>query len=135
MDNNFLPEAVSNLIEQLNRLPMIGRKSAQRLAFYLLRQPSADVGELASAIMGIKENVNFCKECFNLTTGDLCKICENPSRNKNSICVVEEVLDVIALENTHEFHGVYHVLHGALSPLDGVGPDKLKLKELFVEMG
>lgn len=137
MDSNkYLPEAVSNLIEELNKLPTIGRKSAQRLAFYLLRQSPSDLDKLAGSVMGIKDNVKFCARCFNLTSAqsdenDLCKICNSQARNQNSICVVEEVLDLIALENTMEFSGVYHVLHGALSPLDGVGPSNLKLAELF----
>lgn len=129
--NKYLPEAVSALIEELNKLPTIGRKSAQRLAFYLLRRTGNEIDKLSGAISGIKDNVVFCEKCFNLTGKELCKICENPSRNQKSICVVEEVLDLIAIENTMEFNGVYHVLHGALSPLDGVGPDSLKMKELF----
>jgi recombination protein RecR len=133
MDSNkYLPEAVSNLIEELNKLPTIGRKSAQRLAFYLLRQEPVKLEDLASSITAIKENIRFCEKCSNLTEGDeLCKICKSPARNQQVVCVVEEVLDLIAIEGTHEFNGVYHVLHGALSPLDGIGPDNLKLKELF----
>jgi recombination protein RecR len=133
MDSNkYLPEAVSNLIEELNKLPTIGRKSAQRLAFYLLRQEPVKLEDLASSITAIKENIRFCEKCSNLTEGDeLCKICKSPARNQKVVCVVEEVLDLIAIEGTHEFNGVYHVLHGALSPLDGIGPDNLKLKELF----
>lgn len=135
MSSNLLPEAVSELIDELNKLPTIGRKSAQRLAFYLLRQDHSDIDRLAGAISGIKNDIQFCRECFNLCTEELCKICANPSRNKASLCIVEDVLDLIALEGTHEFNGVYHVLHGALSPLDNVGPDKLKLKELFDRVG
>jgi len=131
MSNNLLPEAISTLIEELNKLPTIGKKSAQRLAFYLLRQQHEDLDSLSSAISGIKTNIKFCRECYNLCTDDLCKICANPSRNKKNVCVVEDILDLIAIEGTHEFNGVYHVLHGALSPLDNVGPDKLKLQELF----
>lgn len=133
--NKYLPEAVASLIEELNRLPSIGRKSAQRLAFYLLRQNEEDLVKLAGSINGIKDNVRFCKKCFNLTEKsleqDLCKICASPARNQKVVCVVEEVLDLIAIENTLEFNGTYHVLHGSLSPLDGIGPDNLKLKELF----
>jgi recombination protein RecR len=133
--SKYLPEAVSDLIEELNKLPTIGRKSAQRLAFYLLRQDPNQLDKLAGSVMGIKENVKFCKQCFNLTENEeLCKICKSHARNQKVICVVEEVLDMIAIENTLEFNGVYHVLHGALSPLDGVGPDSLKLKELFVRV-
>jgi recombination protein RecR len=133
MDSNkYLPEAVSNLIEELNKLPTIGKKSAQRLAFYLLRKQSYDLDKLANAVLAIKDNVKFCKSCYSLTENeDCCKICISHARNHKVICVVEEVLDLIAIENTLEFNGVYHVLHGALSPLDGVGPDNLKLKELF----
>lgn len=133
MDSNkYLPEAVSNLIEELNKLPTIGRKSAQRMAFYLLRQETTRLDELAGAVVAIKENIRFCEKCFNLTEDEnLCKICKSPARNQKVVCVVEEVLDLIAIEGTHEFNGTYHVLHGALSPLDGVGPDSLKLRELF----
>lgn len=131
LNSKFLPECVTDLIEELSKLPTIGRKSAQRLAFHLLRQPGEKIDKLSGAISGIKNGVHFCEECFNLTTQKLCKICDDPSRNKNSICVVEEVLDLIALENTMEFNGVYHVLHGALSPLDNMGPADLKLAELF----
>lgn len=131
LNSRFLPECVTELIEQLAKLPTVGKKSAQRLAFYLLRQDDEKIDKLAGAILGIKDGVNFCEECFNLTTGRVCKICDNPSRNHKTVCVVEDVLDLIALENTMEFNGVYHVLHGALSPLDNVGPDDLKLHELF----
>lgn len=133
MDSNkYLPQAVSDLIEELNKLPTIGKKSAQRLAFYLLRKQSYDLDKLAGAVLAIKDNVKFCNNCYSLTESeDLCKICKSHARNQKVICVVEEVLDLIAIENTLEFNGTYHVLHGALSPLDGVGPDNLKLKELF----
>jgi len=134
MSDNLLPEAISILIDELNKLPTIGKKSAQRLAFYLLRQSAADIDKLSQAVNGIKKDIKFCKKCHNLCTDDLCKICVNPSRNPKSVCVVEDVLDLIAIEGTHEFNGVYHVLHGALSPLDNVGPDKLKLKELFTRV-
>lgn len=130
LNDRFLPEAIVNLIDELNKLPTIGRKSAQRLSFHLLRQDPADINKLSRSIAGIVENVNFCKKCFNLCEGDLCKICQNPSRNEKLVCIVEEVLDLIAIENTGEYRGSYHVLHGALSPLDGVGPNELKLKEL-----
>jgi recombination protein RecR len=133
--NKYLPEAVSTLIEELNKLPTIGRKSAQRLAFHLLRLNTPEIDDFAGSILAIKDNVKFCSKCFNLTDNKsespLCKICASHSRNQKVICVVEEVLDLIAIENTLEFNGTYHVLHGALSPLDGVGPDNLKLRELF----
>jgi len=131
MRDNFLPEAISELIEELNKLPTIGRKSAQRLAFHLLRRTHQDISKLSDAISGIREGVSFCSKCFNLCNGDLCKICGDPSRNEKLVCVVEEVLDLVAVEKTLEFNGVYHVLHGSLSPLDNVSPSDLKLKELF----
>lgn len=130
LNDRFLPEAISNLIDELNKLPTIGRKSAQRLAFHLLRQESSDINKLSKTISGIIDNVNFCEQCFNLCDENLCKICRNHNRNSDLICVVEEVLDLIAIENTNEYSGSYHVLHGALSPLDGVGPNEIKLKEL-----
>lgn len=130
LNDRFLPEAIVSLIDELNKLPTIGRKSAQRLSFHLLRQEPADINKLSRSIAGIVENVKFCKNCFNLCEGESCKICQNPSRNEKIICIVEEVLDLIAIENTGEYSGTYHVLHGALSPLDGVGPNELKLKEL-----
>lgn len=130
LNDRFLPEAIVALIDELNKLPTIGRKSAQRLSFHLLRQAPSDINRLAQSISGIVENIKFCVKCFNLCEEEMCKICKNPNRNEKLICVVEEVLDLIAIENTNEFSGIYHVLHGALSPLDGVGPNEIKLKEL-----
>lgn len=130
LNDRFLPESITILIDELNKLPTIGRKSAQRLAFYLLRQEKTDILKLSNSIAGIVNNVNFCEICFNLTESQKCKICKNHNRNHNCICVVEQVLDLIAIENTHGFNGSYHVLHGALSPLDGIGPNELKLNQL-----
>lgn len=130
LNDRFLPESITSLIDELNKLPTIGRKSAQRLAFYLLRQDKSDVIKLSNSIAGIIDNVNFCEICFNLTESERCKICKNHSRNTSTICVVEQVLDLIAIENTNGFNGSYHVLHGALSPLDGIGPNELKLNQL-----
>ena len=130
LNDRFLPESITQLIDELNKLPTIGRKSAQRLAFHLLRQDKSDILKLSNSISGIINNVNFCEICFNLTESQKCKICKNHSRNQNSICVVEQVLDLIAIENTNGFNGSYHVLHGALSPLDGIGPNELKLLQL-----
>lgn len=127
----MLPECVEKLVEELGKLPTIGKKSAQRLAFHLLRQDDSKLDELANSILGIKDGVSFCERCFNLTTDKICKICDSASRNKATVCVVEEVLDLIAIEGTMEYNGVYHVLHGSLSPLDNVGPNDLKLTELF----
>lgn len=130
LNDRFLPESITSLIDELNKLPTIGRKSAQRLAFHLLRQDKSDVIKLSNSIAGIIDNVNFCEICFNLTEAERCKICKNHSRNTATICVVEQVLDLIAIENTNGFNGSYHVLHGALSPLDGIGPNELKLNQL-----
>lgn len=128
----FLPKSVRNLIEELSKLPGIGPKSAQRLAIYLLHSPESRVKPLGDAVLKLKENVIFCKQCWNVAETDPCMICSSVQRDKTMICVVEQILDVVALEKTGDFVGVYHVLHGSLSPIDGVGPDQLKLEELFV---
>lgn len=130
--SKFLPKSVRNLIEELSKLPGIGPKSAQRLAIYLLHSPESRVKPLGEAVLKLKENVIFCRECWNVAETDPCVICSNEQRDKGMICVVEQILDVVALEKTGDFEGVYHVLHGSLSPIDGVGPDQLKLEELFV---
>jgi len=119
------------LIEELSRLPGIGPKSAQRLAIYLLHQPETGLKPLGEAILKLKKDVVFCSTCWNIAESDPCKICNSYERNKNIICVVEEILDVVALEKTGEYKGVYHVLHGVLSPIDGLGPEQLKLGALF----
>jgi recombination protein RecR len=124
-------EPVARLIEQFARLPGIGPKSAQRLTYYLLRMPEAVSLELAEAIGQMKRSVQFCSLCLNITDQDVCAICRSETRDRSTICVVEEPLDVLALERTRGFRGVYHVLHGAISPMDGVGPDDLKIKELL----
>ncbi len=128
---NFLPRSIKNLIDELSKLPGIGPKSAQRLAMHLLRQPDSKLQPLGQAVLGLKENVQFCNDCWNIAECNPCPICDNETRDKETICVVEDVLDVVALEKTGEFKGVYHVLHGALSPIDGVGPDQLKMAALF----
>lgn len=129
--SNFLPKSVRVLIEELSKLPGIGPKSAQRLAIHLLYAPTSRVTPLGEAILGLKENVMFCKACWNIAESDPCRICSDEGRDQGIICVVEDVLDVVALEKTSEFKGSYHVLHGALSPIDGVGPEQLKIVELF----
>lgn len=129
--SNFLPKSVRNLIEEFGKLPGIGPKSAQRLAIHLLHSPASRVAPLGEAVLGLKENVIFCNECWNIAESNPCRICDDPGRDHSIICVVEEILDVVALEKTGEFKGVYHVLHGALSPIDGVGPEQLKAAELF----
>ena len=122
---------ISKLIEQLSRLPGIGAKSAQRLAFHIVNMPAEQVEQLAGAITSAKANVRYCKECFTLTDQELCPICANPKRNHRQIMVVENTRDLAAYEKTGKFDGVYHVLHGAISPMLGVGPDDIKLKELM----
>lgn len=129
--SNFLPKSVRNLIEEFSKLPGIGPKSAQRLAIHLLHSPASRVVPLGEAVLGLKENVIFCDECWNIAESNPCRVCDDLSRDQSIICVVEEILDVVALEKTGEFKGVYHVLHGALSPIDGVGPEQLKVAELF----
>ena len=123
--------SLTRLIQELNRLPGIGPKSAQRLAYYIIRLPDQEAYDLADAISAVKQNIVFCQECQNLTDASPCSICTNPQRHKEQICVVEDPLDVLALERTHCFLGLYHVLHGVISPLNGIGPDQLKLRELF----
>jgi len=129
--SNFLPKSVRSLIEEFSKLPGIGPKSAQRLAIHLLHSPASRVTPLGEAVLGLKENVMFCNECWNIAESDPCAICTDSARDQRIICVVENILDVVALEKTGEFKGTYHVLHGALSPVDGVGPDELKIAELF----
>jgi recombination protein RecR len=121
---------VARLIEEFNKLPGIGPKSAQRLAYYILRIEPEQAHALASAIQDVKESITFCGICQNITDADPCAICESPERDRSMICVVEEPLDILAIERTGGYRGLYHVLHGVLSPMDGVGPDQLKVKEL-----
>lgn len=129
--SNFLPKSVRKVIEEFSKLPGIGPKSAQRLALYLLHSPETRIKELGNAVLCLKENVMFCQQCWNIAEDDPCLICSNKERDGEIICVVEEVLDVVALEKTRQFGGQYHVLHGALSPVDGIGPDQLKMTALF----
>ena len=129
-----LPESLFKLIEHFKKFPGIGPKSAQRLAFFVLKSPQADIRDFSAAILKVKESVKFCKTCNNLSDDEACNICKDPSRDKSVICVVEEPTDVIAVEKTGKFTGVYHVLLGALSPLDGIGPEELKIKELLARV-
>ena len=130
----FTSQSVAHLVDELSRLPSIGRKTALRLALHLLKQPREDVVALADALISVKDNVRYCSICSNITESDPCSICSNPKRNRSIICVVEEPNDVLAVERTNEFHGLYHVLGGALSPLDNIGPEDLKVKELLVRL-
>lgn len=127
-------EAVERAITQLAQLPGIGRKSAQRIVFYLLKVPIEEVRLLAEALLRVKERVTRCSVCSSITEQDPCAICSDPQRDQRVICVVEEANDVLALERTHEYRGLYHVLGGALSPLDGIGPEELKVKELIARL-
>lgn len=130
----YSSNAVEVAIDALTKLPGIGRKSAQRLVFFLLKVPRAEVDVLAAALVALKEKVRSCSCCFNITESDPCPLCTNPQRDHRVICVVEEANDVLALEKTGEFRGLYHVLGGALSPLDGIGPDNLKVRELVARL-
>ena len=128
----LLPESIQSLIIALERLPGIGPKSASRLAFYLLRAPDEVAQDLAAALAGLKEKTAFCQECFNITEAgrEQCEVCESTRRDGTLICVVEEALDVLALERTDGYQGKYHVLQGVLSPIEGIGPDDLKIRQL-----
>ena len=123
--------AVQDLIDELGRLPGIGPKSAQRIAFHLLAAEPADVGRLAAALQRVKDEVKFCKTCGNVAEAEQCRICLDPRRDETVICVVEEPKDVVAIERTREFRGRYHVLGGAISPIEGIGPDDLRVRELL----
>ena len=127
----LLIEPVARLIEAFNRLPGIGPKTAQRLTYHLLRAPETEARVLAAALIAVREQVVFCDVCFNISDAPLCPICRDGGRDQRRLCVVEEPLDVLALERTAEFRGRYHVLHGAISPIDGIGPDRLRIRELL----
>lgn len=129
--NRAAPESVTHLIEALSRLPGIGPKTASRLTYYLLRAPDEQVESLAEALRELKTRTRFCSLCFNITEADPCPICSDEERDAGTICVVEEPLDVLAIERTREYRGRYHVLHGAISPVEGVGPEHLRIKELL----
>jgi recombination protein RecR len=121
---------VENLINELSRLPGIGRKTAQRLSFFIMGIPEEEALAIANAIIEIKKKARFCRQCFNITEEEICSICRDPQRNKNTICVVEEPSNLIVIENTKIYNGLYHVLLGALSPIDGITPERLKTVEL-----
>lgn len=123
-------EPLARLIQECKRLPGIGQKSAQRIAFHLLRAPRADAENLAQAIIDIKDKLGLCAQCNNISDGELCVLCRDPHREHSQICVVEEPQNIVPIETTHAFRGLYHVLHGAISPLRGIGPEQLKIKSL-----
>lgn len=125
---------LANLYEQLRRLPGIGSKTAMRLAYHVIDMPAEDVKQLAAALSGAKEQIHYCSRCFNLTDSDVCEICRDSSRDSFTICVVEQPQDIAAMERSRGYHGLYHVLHGVLSPLDGIGPEKLRIRELLLRL-
>jgi recombination protein RecR len=127
--------AIQDLIDELGRLPGVGPKSAQRIAFHVLSADTADVNRLAAALNKVKDLVRFCTTCYNVAEAEQCRICRDPRRTEEVLCVVEEPKDVVAIERTGEFRGRYHVLGGAINPLEGIGPDNLKLRELMVRLG
>ena len=127
-------EPVARLVEAFARLPGIGPKTAQRLTYHLLRAPDAEARTLARALIAVRDEVVFCDICFNISDAPQCPICRDPGRDDGRLCIVEEPLDVLAIERTGEFRGRYHVLHGAISPIDGVGPDRLKIRELLARV-
>ncbi len=135
-NHDFLPTAapVARLIEEFHKLPGIGPKTAQRLTYHLVRMPQEEATALAEAILAVKEKVILCSQCQNLTETDPCPICTDPSRDRSIVCVLEEPLDVLALERTRCYKGLYHVLHGAISPINGIGAEELKVRELLARL-
>jgi len=127
--------AIQDLIDELGRLPGVGPKSAQRIAFHVLSADPADVNRLANALRKVKELVRFCTTCYNVAESDLCRVCRDTRRTNEVLCVVEEPKDVVAIERTGEFRGRYHVLGGAINPLEGIGPDNLRIRELMIRLG
>lgn len=132
---SYYIQPLKNLITEFAKMPGIGRKSAQRLAYYVLSLDDNQALALARAIEKLKEEVHLCPKCFNITDLEVCEICTSPKREQNIICVVENPKDIIAIEKTREYRGLYHVLHGVISPMDGVGPEDIKVKELLVRLG
>ncbi len=131
---DYYSKQISDLIASLSMLPGIGEKTAQRLAFHILSMPIDQVEKLSGSIISARKNVRYCKVCATLTDQDICPICSNPKRDHSTIMVVEDTRDLAAYEKTGEYHGVYHVLHGAISPMQGIGPDDIKLKELMTRL-
>lgn len=131
---SYYSPSIEKLIEAFEKLPSIGNKTAARLAFYILNSSKEETDEFVSAIINAKQNLKYCSICYNISDTDPCTICSNVGRDKSIICVVEDVKDIVAMERTHEFKGVYHVLHGSISPMNGVGPDDIKIKELLARL-
>ena len=128
---SYYAPSIEKLIEAFEKLPSIGNKTAARLAFHILNANEQETNDFIQAILDAKNNLKYCSQCYNITDTDPCPICSNQNRNHSLICVVEDVRDVVAMERTHEFKGVYHVLHGSISPMNGIGPDDIKIKELL----
>ena len=131
---SYYSPSIEKLIEAFEKLPSIGSKTAARLAFHILDASEQETNEFVSAILNAKKNLKYCSKCYNISDTDPCPICSSAKRDQTSICVVEDVRDVVAMERTHEFKGVYHVLHGSISPMNGIGPDDIKIKELLTRL-
>ncbi len=131
---SYYSPSIEKLIESFEKLPSIGQKTAARLAFHILNASEEETNEFISSIQNAKKNLKYCSRCYNISDTDPCNICSNPKRDENTICVVEDVRDIIAIERTHEYKGVYHVLHGSISPMNGIGPDDIKIKELLARI-
>ena len=131
---SYYSPSIEKLIESFERLPSTGHKTAARLAFYILNSSEEETNEFINSIKNAKANLKYCSKCYNISDTDPCTICANPKRDENVICVVEDVRDIIAIERTHEYKGVYHVLHGSISPMNGIGPDDIKIKELLARI-
>ncbi|MBQ2835500.1 MAG: recombination protein RecR [Clostridia bacterium] len=131
---SYYSPSIEKLIQSFEKLPSIGNKTAARLAFYILNASEEETNEFVSSIINAKKNLKYCSKCYNISDTDPCTICGNPKREQSQICVVEDVRDIIAMERTHEFKGVYHVLHGSISPMNGIGPDDIKIKELLARL-
>ena len=131
---SYYSPSIEKLIQSFEKLPSIGNKTAARLAFYILNASEEETNEFVSSIINAKKNLKYCTKCYNISDTDPCTICGNPKRDQSSICVVEDVRDIIAMERTHEFKGVYHVLHGSISPMNGIGPEDIKIKELLARL-
>ena len=131
---SYYSPSIEKLIQSFEKLPSIGNKTAARLAFYILNASEEETNEFVSSIINAKKNLKYCSKCYNISDTDPCPICGNSKRDQSQICVVEDVRDIIAMERTHEFKGVYHVLHGSISPMNGIGPDDIKIKELLARL-
>ena len=131
---SYYSPSIEKLIQSFEKLPSIGSKTAARLAFYILDASEEETNEFISSIVNAKKNLKYCSKCYNISDTDPCNICGNPKRDQSIICVVEDVRDIIAMEKTHEFKGVYHVLHGSISPMNGIGPEDIKIKELLYRL-